>query len=69
MFLTTIIFVPVPTATNNVPFQAIPLHNVENGLVAGVILGQFKPSYEYANVFVPIPPAAHNVPFHAPQND
>ena len=60
-------FVPVPTATHNVPFHAIPFPVPEdpNKESSDLIPSQSIPFDEYAIVFVPSPTATHNVPFHA----
>ena len=57
-------FVPSPTATHRVPFQATPLPAVKM-LVLPVTGVHVIPSDEYAMVFVPEPTATHRVPFQA----
>ena len=56
-------FVPLPTATNNVPFHAMPLPYVEKTDVPNPV--HVMPSEECAMVFVPLPTATHRIPFHA----
>lgn len=58
-----ILFVPKPTATNRMPFQAAPYAAFEKIDVPSPV--HVMPSEEYAMVFVPVPNATHRVPFHA----
>ena len=57
------VFVPEPTATHRVPFQATPLPAVEKILLPNPV--HVIPSDEYAMVFVLSPTATHRVPFQA----
>ena len=56
------VFVPVPVATQRLPFHATPSPLVVKGEVCPV---QVIPSDEVAIVFVPEPTATQRLPFHA----
>ena len=56
-------FVPVPTATHLIPFQATPFPCVKNKEFPTPV--QFIPLLEVAIVFVPSPTATKRFPFQA----